>query len=210
METLSTIQVKEMTLKVAEKIIREEPELSSIDRKIGDGDHGIGMKIGFKKVIEELELKEFDNIGDIFKTTGMAMLNSMGGASGVLFGSFFLGLFKANKDKTVLDTEGLAMGLDQALKDVKKKGGADLGEKTMIDALQPAVESLIDNKNEPISVSLKKASIAAEVGVEKTKNYVAKFGRAKNLGKRALGYQDAGATSIYLMINEMSIYTMGE
>lgn len=209
MKTLSTTQVKEMTLKIAEKIIKEEPELSSIDRKIGDGDHGIGMKIGFKKVLEELEGKDFDTIGDIFKTTGMAMLNSMGGASGVLFSSFFLGLFKANKGKTILDTEGLAMGLEQALKDVKKKGGADLGDKTMIDALQPAVEILIENMNEPIASALAKASAAAEAGVEKTKDYIAKFGRAKNLGERALGYQDAGATSIYLMINEMSTYTKG-
>lgn len=209
MKTLSTTQVKEMTLKIAEKIIMEEPELSSIDRKIGDGDHGIGMKIGFKKVLEELEGKDFVNIGDIFKTTGMAMLNSMGGASGVLFSSFFLGLFKANKGKTILDTEGLAMGLEQALKDVKKKGGADLGDKTMIDALQPAVEILIENMNEPIAIALAKASIAAEAGVEKTKDYMAKFGRAKNLGERAVGYQDAGATSIYLMINEMSTYTKG-
>jgi dihydroxyacetone kinase-like protein len=209
MKTLSTTQVKEMTLKIAEKIIMEEPELSSIDRKIGDGDHGIGMKIGFKKVLEELEGKDFVNIGDIFKTTGMAMLNSMGGASGVLFSSFFLGLFKANKGKTILDTEGLAMGLEQALKDVKKKGGADLGDKTMIDALQPAVEILIENMNEPIAIALAKASIAAEAGVEKTKDYMAKFGRAKNLGERAIGYQDAGATSIYLMINEMSTYTKG-
>ena len=201
MKTLSTTQVK--------KIIMEEPELSSIDRKIGDGDHGIGMKIGFKKVLEELEGKDFVNIGDIFKTTGMAMLNSMGGASGVLFSSFFLGLFKANKGKTILDTEGLAMGLEQALKDVKKKGGADLGDKTMIDALQPAVEILIENMNEPIAIALAKASIAAEAGVEKTKDYMAKFGRAKNLGERAIGYQDAGATSIYLMINEMSTYTKG-
>ena len=209
MKTLSTTQVKEMTLKIAEKIIMEEPELSSIDRKIGDGDHGIGMKIGFKKVLEELEGKDFVNIGDIFKTTGMAMLNSMGGASGVLFSSFFLGLFKANKGKTILDTEGLAMGLEQALKDVKKKGGADLGDKTMIDALQPAVEILIENMNEPIAIALAKASIAAEAGVEKTIDYMAKFGRAKNLGERAIGYQDAGATSIYLMINEMSTYTKG-
>lgn len=209
MKTLSITQVKEMTLKIAEKIIMEEPELSSIDRKIGDGDHGIGMKIGFKKVLEELEGKNFVNIGDIFKTTGMAMLNSMGGASGVLFSSFFLGLFKANKGKTILDTEGLAMGLEQALKDVKKKGGADLGDKTMIDALQPAVEILIENMNEPIAIALAKASIAAEAGVEKTKDYMAKFGRAKNLGERAIGYQDAGATSIYLMINEMSTYTKG-
>lgn len=210
MEKLSTIQVKEMVLKVADKIIREEPKLSSIDRKIGDGDHGIGMKIGFISVKEELDSKIYENVGDIFKTTGMVMLNSMGGASGVLFGSFFLGLFKANENKRFLDAEGLAQGLDQALKDIKKRGGANLGDKTMIDALQPAVEVLLENQSSSLSVALEKATSAAETGVEKTKNYVAKFGRAKNLGERALGYQDAGATSIYLMINEMSTYTKGE
>ncbi len=210
MKNLSITHVKEMMMQVAERIIQEEPKLSAIDRIIGDGDHGIGMKIGFTSVIEKLDSQSFDSVGEVFKTTGMAMLNSMGGASGVLFSSLFLGLYKVNQNNVVLDVEGLALGFNQALKDIKQKGGADLGDKTMIDALQPAVEILMNNQDKSIDVALRLAADVAEKGMNKTKGYIAKHGRAKNLGERAIGYQDAGATSIFLIIKEMSIYSKGE
>jgi|SRR5699024_2776804 len=210
MDKLIAIQVKEMILQVAGGIIRNEPELTTIDRKIGDGDHGIGMKRGFEAVKENLTDKTVSDVGNVFQKTGMALLTSMGGASGVLFSSLFLGCFKKNKNKEYLTVTDFAEGLSQGLSDIKKKGGASVGDKTMIDSLEPAVQSLKDNPTNDFEEALSKATKAAQKGVEETKEYVAKFGRAKNLGKRSLGYQDAGATSVYIILNESLNYIRKE
>lgn len=121
MESLTIEQVKEMILQVAYGIIQREPELTAIDRKIGDGDHGIGMKIGFESVIEDLNCQSFSDVGSVFQATAKAMLNSMGGASGVLFASLFLGVFKTSKDKKELNATDLANGLAKSVADIKKK-----------------------------------------------------------------------------------------
>ncbi|GAA3014336.1 dihydroxyacetone kinase subunit DhaL [Tetragenococcus solitarius] len=203
MESLTVEQVKEMIVQVAYGIIQREPELTAIDRKVGDGDHGIGMKIGFERVVEELNIQNFSDVGSVFQVTAKTMLNSMGGASGVLFASLFLGVFKTSKYKKELNTTDLANGLAKSVEDIEKKGGASVGDKTMLDALEPAVTSLMSNKNLDLELALSDGTKAAKKGLEQTKKYVAKFGRAKNLGSRTIGYQDAGATSVYFILYEM-------
>lgn len=210
MESLTVEQVKEMILQVAYGIIQREHELTAIDRKIGDGDHGIGMKIGFERVVEDLNIQSFSDIGSIFQVTAKAMLNSMGGASGVLFASLFLGIFKTSKGKKELNTNDLARGLAKSLEDIRKKGGASIGDKTMLDALGPAVASLMSNKDLDLELALSDGTKAAKEGLEQTKKYVAKFGRAKNLGSRTIGHQDAGATSIYFILYEMLSFVQKE
>ncbi|MCF6410747.1 dihydroxyacetone kinase subunit DhaL [Pseudalkalibacillus salsuginis] len=210
--SITASQVKDMFLYVGEKVIESKPLLTKIDSAIGDGDHGIGMSVGFTKAAENLKANEFTTVNDVFKTVGMSMISSMGGASGVIFGTMFVGGIKGLEPKTSLDLQLLASIYDKALEAIKLRGKADLGDKTMIDAFQPVVETLkvCANKNESLVEGLKQAEIAALQGVENTKDYVAKFGRAKSLGERAIGHQDAGATTVSIIIKSMKEWLEGQ
>lgn len=210
MKTLNVEQTQEMIEHVCDAIIESKPYLTEVDSKIGDGDHGIGMAGGMQKAKEELRLKKpFTDINGIFKTTGMAMLNSMGGASGVIFGSMFLGGIKGKESITALSSSVLAELMRGSLTAIMQRGKAQVGDKTMVDALAPAVEALEESRGEDLETALEKAVQAAEWGVEETKKYVAKFGRAKSLMERAVGYQDAGATSVSIIFRAMYEYVKG-
>jgi len=202
---LTVNEVKEMFLHVADKVIGSKDLLTEVDSAIGDGDHGTGMSVGFKQAIENLNSKELNTINDVFKTIGMSLISSMGGASGVIFGTVFLGGVKNLENTKTLDTNILAKIMTGSLEGVKERGKASLGDKTMIDALEPASDALNESSSEKLSFleALKKAEKAAEEGVEKSKEYVAKFGRAKTLGERAIGHQDAGATSVWIIFKSM-------
>lgn len=211
MKALNVAQTKEMIDKVCDKVIESKSYLTEIDRKIGDGDHGIGMAGGMEKAKEALTQKApFDDINGVFKTTGMAMLNSMGGASGVIFGSMFLGGIKGKESIKELDSKTLALIMRGSLTSIMDRGKAQVGDKTMVDALAPAVEALEENQDKDLEAALKSAVDAALLGVENTKNYVAKFGRAKSLMERAVGYQDAGATSVSIIFEAMYEYVKGD
>lgn len=199
-------QLKEMFLYVGDQIIDSKPLLTEVDSAIGDGDHGIGMSVGFTEAKANLEKQDFDTANDVFKTIGMSMISSMGGASGVIFGTLFVGGIK-NLDKAEdLDVSLMASIFEKSLQAIKDRGKANVGDKTMIDSLEPAVEGLkesVKKGEEDIFTALKLAEKKASEGVEKSKDYVAKFGRAKSLGERAIGYQDAGATSIWIIFKSM-------
>ena len=201
--TLNASQVKEMFLYVGEKVKESKPLLTKIDSAIGDGDHGIGMSVGFTKVEESLKQEDFITINDVFKTTGMSMIQSMGGASGVIFGTLFLGGVKKIEAKNQLDVATLADIFEKSLIAIKERGKASQGDKTMIDSLEPAVKGLKENVSSSLLEALKKAEENAANGVENTKDFVAKFGRAKSLGERAIGHQDAGATSVWIIFKSM-------
>ncbi|WP_042221961.1 dihydroxyacetone kinase subunit DhaL [Oceanobacillus manasiensis] len=204
-KTLNASQVKEMLLYVGEKVKESKPFLTKVDSEIGDGDHGIGMALGFSKAEENLKKQEFHTINDVFKTTGMSMVQSMGGASGVIFGTMFLGGVKKLEVKEKLDVTTLAGIFEKSLVAIKERGKANLGDKTMIDALEPAVNGLKESATTSDSLieALKSAEVNAANGVENTKDYVAKFGRSKSLGERAIGHQDAGATSVWIIFRSM-------
>jgi dihydroxyacetone kinase phosphoprotein-dependent L subunit len=204
-ESLNSTQVKEMFLYVGEKVIEYKPFLTKIDSAIGDGDHGIGMSIGFTQAEENLNKKEFTTINDVFKTIGMSMITSMGGASGVIFGTMFTGGVKSLDPQKNLNLPLLAEILEKSLISIKERGKASLGDKTMIDALEPAVKGLKQSaeKNQSLLEGLKSAEVNAAKGVESTKEFVAKFGRAKSLGERAIGHQDAGATTVWIIFKSM-------
>ncbi len=203
--SLNVAQVKAMFLYVGEKVKESRPFLSKIDSFIGDGDHGIGMAVGFTKAEENLNQQEFKTINDVFKTIGMSMISSMGGASGIIFGTLFVGGVNDIDPKKELDLQLLTEILVGSLNSIKERGKAKLGDKTMIDALEPAVEGLKKSveREQSLLEGLKCAEETAEQGVEKTKEYIAKFGRAKTLGERAVGYQDAGATTVYVIFKSM-------
>ncbi|WP_201319251.1 dihydroxyacetone kinase subunit DhaL [Paenibacillus sp. EPM92] len=193
---------------VGERIIESKPILTEVDGAIGDGDHGIGMSIGFTAAIQKLNETEMTSINDIFRTIGMSMINSMGGASGIIFGTMFTGGVKNMPVMDRIDLEALSTIMENALKAVKERGKADLGDKTMIDALQPAVATLrkYADKSASLLDALKAAEESARVGVENTKQYVSRFGRAKALGERAIGHQDAGATSVWIIFRAMAAW----
>ncbi len=202
---------KNMLLYVADKIIAKKPYLTEVDSAIGDGDHGIGMAGGMQKAKRKLmEMKDTDNVYQVFETAGQAMLMSMGGASGVIFGSLYLAGAKGMSPKPVLQAADLAEMMKKSLFAIKERGGAEVGDKTMVDALSPAVEAMAENKGRGLHEMLSAAEEAARQGMEDSKQYIAKFGRAKSLLERAVGHQDAGATSVYFIIQGMREFVDGE
>lgn len=203
-KTLTVDQTTDMIIKACDAIIENKPYLTEVDSKIGDGDHGIGMAGGMEKAKSELQEKRpFADINTVFKTTGMAMLNSMGGASGVIFGTMFLGGIKKLPSTPELDGESFAKIMRGSVEAIKERGKAQVGDKTMVDALEPAAIAMENCEKEDLVKLLSDASAAAKQGVENTKDYIAKFGRAKSLMQRAVGFQDAGATSVSIIFDTM-------
>lgn len=207
MKLLTTTQTVEMIIAACDAISENKPYLTEVDSKIGDGDHGIGMSGGMEKAkVALIEKGDFEDINTIFKTTGMAMLNSMGGASGVIFGSMFLGGIKKLESYAELDGELFTKIMRGSLESIKDRGKAQVGDKTMVDAFEPAVIAMENNNKEDIVSLLDDAQKAALKGVENSKAYIAKFGRAKSLMERAIGFQDAGATSVSIIFKAMHSY----
>jgi phosphoenolpyruvate---glycerone phosphotransferase subunit DhaL len=201
-------QVRLMLLKVADAIIAAEPMLSQADRDLGDGDHGLGMARGMEAVKDQLEKLDPGTVEQVFVTTGTAMMSSMGGASGALFGTLFRAGGKALAGRPALDSEGLAVFLQAALDGVMKRGGAKPGDKTMIDALAPAAEEAGKVIGKPLPEALAAVAAAAEAGKDASKAMVAQFGRAKTLGDACIGFPDAGACSIVIILATMRDFTI--
>ncbi len=196
-------QVRLMMLQVADAIIAAEPMLSQADRDLGDGDHGLGMKRGMEAVKAQLEPMDPASVEQVFVTTGTAMMTSMGGASGAIFGTVYRAGGKALAGRPTFDAEGLSLLLSTALEGVMKRGGAKPGDKTMIDALAPAAEKARESADLSLTEALAAVAAAAESGKEASKNMIAQFGRAKTLGEACLGFPDAGACSVVVMLNTM-------
>lgn len=195
-----------MLLQVADKIIAAEPELSEADRRLGDGDHGIGMQRGMEAAKAKLaETPDEATVGELFGAMGSAMMSSMGGASGVVFGSLFRAGSKALKESpTEFTSQGLADLLSSAGETVMKRGGAKPGDKTMLDALVPAAEKAAKCTGLPIADALDQAATIAEAGRDASCDLIATMGRAKTLGERSIGHPDAGACSVAIILRTMA------
>jgi dihydroxyacetone kinase-like protein len=179
--------------------------LTQLDAAIGDADHGINMERGFKKVNSQLSTVADKDIGSIFKSTGMALISSVGGASGPLYGTFFLRAGTAASGKHELNTIELADVLKAGLTGVIERGKAQVGDKTMVDALTPAVKAFEQAAEDGVGIAeaLGQTVAAAEQGMKDTISLIARKGRASYLGERAIGHQDPGATSVYLIIKAL-------
>jgi len=199
-------QVRLMMLKVADAIIEAEPMLSQADRDLGDGDHGLGMKRGMEAVKVQLEKLEPTTVEQVFVTTGTAMMTSMGGASGAIFGTLFRAGGKALSTAGRFDPPDLPLFFEAAAEGIMKRGGAKPGDKTMLDALVPAAEKAREVTNLPLPEALAAVAAAAEAGKEASKAMIAQFGRAKTLGEACIGFPDAGACSVVVMLNAMVDY----
>jgi dihydroxyacetone kinase-like protein len=179
--------------------------LTQLDAAIGDADHGINMERGFKKVNSQLSTIADKDIGSIFKSTGMALISSVGGASGPLYGTLFLRAGTVASGKHELNTTELAGVLKAGLSGVIERGKAQVGDKTMVDALTPAVKAFEQAAEDGVGIAeaLGQTVAAAEQGMKDTIPLIARKGRASYLGERAIGHQDPGATSVYLIIKAL-------
>jgi len=177
--------------------------LTDLDREIGDADHGANMNRGFKAVMTKLPSLETGDIPSILKGVGMTLLSSVGGASGPLYSTVFMQLSKTFAGKEQLELSDWCAGWEAAQQGVQMRGKAVTGEKTMVDAMQPALEALkaAVEQNLPIGEGLRKSADAAHQGMLATIPLVARKGRASYLGERSANHQDPGATSTYFLLD---------
>ena len=187
---------------MANKIEAEKDYLTQLDNEIGDGDHGINLARGFEAVEKKLPSLAGGDIGALLKGVGMQLVSTVGGASGPLYGTAFMKAGMACKGLTELDGPAFVKAMEAAVDGIKMRGKATEGEKTMLDALCPALKVMQDEvaAGKSLKEALQDAAAAAEKGVEYTKTIIATKGRASYLGERSLGHQDPGATSsLYLL-----------
>jgi phosphoenolpyruvate---glycerone phosphotransferase subunit DhaL len=172
-------------------------ELVRLDTAIGDGDHGTNMDRGMRKAIEKLESAEQEGPGAALKTVAMALISSVGGAAGPLYGTLFLQMGGALAGQAEVDLPAYAAAWRKALEGVQSRGKAQPGDKTMVDAMIPAVEAL--ERASDLDAGLGAAVQAAEEGMKATTPLIARKGRASYLGERSKDHQDPGATSTYYL-----------
>jgi dihydroxyacetone kinase-like protein len=192
--------------RMADVIDENKQHLTKLDAAIGDADHGINMDRGFKSILKKVPSVEDKDAGTILKTAGMALVSSVGGAGGPLYGTAFMQAGMAVAGKYELEGKDILAALDSALKGVVMRGKANLDDKTMVDAITPAVEAMreaLENGAGTLE-ALDEAAAAAKQGMTDTIPMLAKKGRASYLGERSIGHQDPGATSSYLLIQTMA------
>jgi dihydroxyacetone kinase-like protein len=179
--------------------------LTELDAAIGDADHGINMDRGFGKVLEKLPSVKEKDLGTILRTVGMTLMSSVGGASGPLYGTFFMKAGMALDGREVLDAPGLVTFLKAGIEGILQRGRAERGDKTMYDVWAPVldtVEAAVDG-GATVKEVLDGGVEAAEKGVQDTIPLQARKGRASYLGERSIGHRDPGAVSSYLMIRTL-------
>ncbi|EPJ9040404.1 dihydroxyacetone kinase subunit DhaL [Serratia ureilytica] len=203
---LTKQQAVDWLMRCGEVFSRERDFLTQLDTEIGDADHGLNMNRGFNKVVEKLPSVADKDIGFILKNTGMTLLSSVGGASGPLFGTFFIRAAQAANAKQSLDLAELHQMMQEGVEGVVMRGKAEPGDKTMCDAWWSVVESLGQSAQQNLSVAeaLQRAADSAERAVESTITMQARKGRASYLGERSIGHQDPGATSVMLMMKTLA------
>ncbi|WP_321339080.1 dihydroxyacetone kinase subunit DhaL [Breoghania sp.] len=191
--------VRNWICKTAEVMAENRAYLTELDSAIGDADHGNNMDRGYKAVIEKLP--DGDDVGALLKAVSMALISKVGGAAGPLYGTMFLQASKPLMGKSEIGFDELAQFFDDAVAGVKMRGKADVGMKTMLDALVPAAEAF--RAAGSVSDGLEAAVVAAEKGMKDTIPMIATKGRASYLGERSRDHQDPGATSSYLIIKAL-------
>jgi phosphoenolpyruvate---glycerone phosphotransferase subunit DhaL len=186
----------------ANTISEHRVELVRLDTAIGDGDHGTNMERGMRAAMEKVDATEGDDIGALLKAVGMALVSKVGGAAGPLYGTLFLQMGMATGGRTELDLAGWREALESGVKGVQARGKAEPQDKTMIDALLPALDALraAESDGADLGDALRRSAGAAEEGMKATIPLEARKGRASYLGPRSVGHQDPGATSSHLLL----------
>lgn len=183
-------------------IAENKQYLTELDAAIGDADHGINMDRGFQAVLPKLDAQTPGDVGAMLKVVGSTLISTVGGASGPLYGTFFLQFGIATAGQSSVGLEQLLKGLDAAISAMQRLGKAEPGDKTLLDALIPARDALrrASEDGEQPAKALSAAVDAADDGMRATIPLVARKGRASYLGDRSAGHQDPGATSVDLLI----------
>lgn len=177
------------------KLKQNEAYLTKLDSQIGDGDHGINVNRGFDAIdIDQLNDKSFE---DIFKLIGMKLISTIGGASGPIFGTLFLEYSKLIIDQNIITTDLWIQMNEAAIDSIEKRGGAKLGDKTLLDVLIPYTAELKQTKDTQLATN------TAQIKCNETANYAASKGRASYLGDRSIGYIDPGCASLLIMLEEV-------
>jgi phosphoenolpyruvate---glycerone phosphotransferase subunit DhaL len=200
---LATMQTLDVVREMANAMEENRRHLTKLDSEIGDGDHGNNMHRGLQAALERLDGAEPSTSADVLKTVSMALVSKVGGAAGPLYGTAFLRASTALSDKEEVSAEDAATALEAALGGIKQRGKAEVGDKTIVDALEPAVEAAKEAASEAggsVAAVFRAAAEAAMAGAESTVPLTARKGRASYLGARAQGHQDPGATSTYLLL----------
>jgi dihydroxyacetone kinase-like protein len=198
---------------VVEMIEKEKDYLCELDRKLGDGDHGVTMSIGWQAINEKLnnELADETDCGKINSTIAMTFLNAVGSSVGPLYATGFLRGAKAVTQKTELNDVDLAAYWTAFINGIKERGKSKVGDKTMIDTLEPALQALEENfaQSQDFLSAFTEAVEAGEKGMKSTIDLTSKIGRSSRLGERSKGAQDPGATSAYLLLENFLTFVKG-
>jgi dihydroxyacetone kinase-like protein len=203
---ITTGNILQWLQRYAQVIHENSPYLTQLDAAIGDADHGINMDRGFKAVSAKIVGMENADIGTVLKAVGSTLVSTVGGASGPLYGTFFLRAGIATSGKHELETADIIAMLEAATEGIKARGKAQPGEKTMLDTLYPAIEAAKQAQAEQADLPqvLQRTAAAAEEGMKKTIPLLATKGRASYLGERSIGHQDPGATSSWLLLQALA------
>jgi phosphoenolpyruvate---glycerone phosphotransferase subunit DhaL len=187
-------------------VIKNQTELTELDSAIGDADHGSNMARGMTAVINKLDQGRSPHVNDLFKTVAMALVTSVGGASGPLYGTFFLRFAGMAGPTIELDAEGLDMAFRAGLAGIVERGKAEAGDKTMVDALSPALDAMeaVIKSGGDLDAAVTAARDAAAAGRDATVPLVARKGRASYLGERSAGHMDPGAASMSLLFDALA------
>ena len=201
-ETVGSAELGRWLRAFADEVTDHADELTRLDSEIGDADHGSNMRRGMTAVVGKLDAAPDAAPAALLKSAGMTLVSTVGGASGPLYGTFFLRMGTSAGDRAEFDGAAFAAALRAGLEGVVTRGKAQLGDKTMVDALTPAVDALDAALADGASLkdALRAAATAAREGADATVPLVARKGRASYLGERSAGHRDPGATSTTLLL----------
>lgn len=186
---------------IYEAVNATQAELNALDSALGDGDHGGALATAFAEAADKTAALDQPTPSAVLATTAQALLNRMGGASGALYGTMFLRMSTALNDYTAADYAAWSAALTAGAAGVQARGKAAVGDKTLVDALVPAVAAFAQADN--LGDAFAQAAAAAHAGAQETAAMIAKFGRAKFVGERAIGHVDAGARSMAVVFEAL-------
>lgn len=198
---MTTKQLQDALACAARQIIAAEPYLTEVDTVIGDGDHGLGMKAGFTALSRHLSQTTYETPYALLHASGLCLVRSMGGASGVLFGTLFIGGLDVVEGLAELPADKMVSFFEKSAGAVAKRGRTGPGDKTMVDALMPALEAMRQElaRGGQIEAILQAGSLGAQEGAERTRAMLPRAGRSKNFREKAVGYPDPGAISVSII-----------
>jgi dihydroxyacetone kinase-like protein len=204
MATIGYVQLLDWLRLLDEGLIEQRAYLTELDSAIGDGDHGINLSRGGAAASAKVDAEKPEYLDDLFRLVGMTIISTVGGASGPLYGTFFLRLSQSVGHRQELTLEQLADGFDAGLAGVVERGKPEFGDKTMFDAMEPAVTALRANLRQGPAAATRAAFEAAAAGRDATAEMIARKGRASYLGERSAGHIDPGAASTALLFEVLA------